>query len=68
MRNPIKKRVVILAALSAESRKAAVQEQRSWLECIFCEESVYYLTEAYNTRIAELKKKVDEEKKQTPSP
>jgi hypothetical protein len=27
-----------------------------------------YLTDAYNTRIAELKRKIDEQKKQTPSP
>jgi uncharacterized protein YecT (DUF1311 family) len=61
-----------LAGLDAQSRKAAVEEQRSWLkkrnkECIIYKWWVDCLNDAYNSRIAELKKKVEEQKKQTPS-
>jgi uncharacterized protein YecT (DUF1311 family) len=58
-----------LTGLSAEARKAAVAEQRSWIKqrnekCTIYKWWVDCLTEAYNTRIAELKKKIEEHKKQ----
>jgi uncharacterized protein YecT (DUF1311 family) len=58
-----------LTGLNAESRQAAVDEQRAWLkkrnkDCIVYKGWVWCLTEAYNTRVAELKKKIDEQKKQ----
>ncbi len=61
-----------LAGLTPEARKAAVEEQRSWLKernekCGIYKGWVYCLTEAYNTRIAELKKKIEERKKELPS-
>jgi uncharacterized protein len=60
------------AGLNAESRKAATEEQRNWLkkrnkECVIYKGWVYCLTEAYETRIAGLKKKIEEQKKQAPS-
>ena len=61
-----------LTGLTAEARKAAVAEQRNWLKernkgCIIYKGWVYCLTESYNKRIAELKKKIDERKKQAPA-
>jgi uncharacterized protein YecT (DUF1311 family) len=61
-----------LAGLNAVSRKAAAEEQRNWLkkrnkECVIYKGWVYCLTEAYETRIAELKKEIEEQKKQAPS-
>lgn len=61
-----------VAGLSAESRKTAVDEQRAWLkqrneECPIYKWWVECLEEKYDTRIADLKKKIDERKKQTPS-
>jgi uncharacterized protein YecT (DUF1311 family) len=61
-----------LAGLDAESRKAAVEEQRSWLKkrnkkCTIYKWWVECLNEAYTTRIAELKKKMEEQKKEAPS-
>ena len=57
-----------LSALSPDSRKAAIEEQRAWLKarnekCTIYKWWVDCLTEAYNSRIAALKKKVDERKK-----
>jgi len=57
-----------LAGLDAESRKAAVEEQRSWLKernkkCIIYKWWVDCLNEAYTTRIAELKKKMEDRRK-----
>lgn len=51
-----------LGSLSVDSRKAAVQEQRTWLEqrnkkCVIYKWWVECLTEAYTKRIAEFKEK-----------
>ena len=58
-----------LAGLNAQSRKEAVEEQRSWLkkrnrECTIYKGWVDCLNQAYTTRIAELKKRIEEQKKQ----
>lgn len=60
-----------LSGLNLEARKKAVEEQRSWLkkrnqDCVIYKWWVDCLTEAYNTRIAELKKKITEQKKAAP--
>lgn len=61
-----------LSGLNLESRKKAVEEQRAWLkkrnqDCVIYKWWVDCLTEAYKTRIAELKKKMEEQKKPAPN-
>jgi uncharacterized protein YecT (DUF1311 family) len=61
-----------LAGLTAESRKTAVEEQRRWLKernkkCVIYKWWVGCLTDAYNSRLVELQKKIDEKKKQSSS-
>jgi uncharacterized protein YecT (DUF1311 family) len=53
-----------LSGLSAEERKAAVEEQREWLkkrnkECVIYKGWVDCLEESYKGRIAELKRKIE---------
>jgi hypothetical protein len=52
--------------------ETAVEGQRNWLkkgnkECVIYKGWVICLTGAYETRIAELKKTIEEQKKQAPS-
>jgi len=60
-----------LSGLSADKRKAAVEEQREWLkkrndECVIYKWWVDCLTDSYKERIGELKEKVEERKKNSP--
>jgi uncharacterized protein YecT (DUF1311 family) len=59
-----------LAGLPASSRKAAIEEQRGWIAernrgCTIYKSWVECLEEKYKTRITELKKKLEEQKKQS---
>ena len=61
-----------LAGLAADSRKSAIAEQRGWIrerdqECPIYKWWVDCLEEKYNTRIDELEKKTDEQKRRIPS-
>jgi uncharacterized protein YecT (DUF1311 family) len=61
-----------LAGLPAGSRKAAIEEQRGWIAernrgCTIYKEWVECLQEKYKTRITELKKKIEAQKKPTSS-
>jgi uncharacterized protein YecT (DUF1311 family) len=57
-----------LEGLATDSRKAAIEEQRSWIaqrnkDCVIYKWWVGCLEEKYKTRIAELKKRVEERKR-----
>jgi len=61
-----------LAGMDAESRKQAVEEQRTWLakrnkECVIYKFWVECLEDSYKTRIAELQRKIEERKKAQPA-
>jgi uncharacterized protein len=61
-----------LAGRNADARKMALAEQRAWLkqrndECGIYKVWVDCLTNAYNDRIAELKEKIEEQKRQPQS-
>ncbi|HTT33150.1 MAG TPA: lysozyme inhibitor LprI family protein [Methylomirabilota bacterium] len=56
-----------LQGLAADSRKAAIEEQRNWIaqrnkDCVIYKWWVGCLEEKYKARIAELKKRIDERK------